>query len=300
MTHILTLIASDASLSIAHIEKAESFIEKYAVGLSGRPAWLDPHKAADIPIENCLTQEQMREARGFFESEMIDVLCVKLEHRKKKLLLADMDSTIVATETLDELAGKAGIKDQIAAITTRAMNGELDFHGALRERVGLLKGLPLTALTETLDETEFCDGAETLVKTMASNGAQCVLVSGGFTFFTEAVSRKAGFHHHHGNILHDDGAALLGTVGDDILDKDAKLGFLNDYAGKGGLSLEETVAIGDGANDLPMLLAAGLGIGYRPKKLLEDSLLNVLKYADLTGVLYAQGYKKTEQGFVAS
>lgn len=291
MTHILTLISSDTNLSIAHLDILENFISEHGVGLNGRPEWLDMHKAADIPVQNCVTMEQMRELRALFGKDRIDVLCTKAEHRKKKLLLADMDSTIVTTETLDELAGKAGIKDKIAAITARAMNGELDFHAALRERVGLLKGLPLSALQETLDETEFCEGAEYLIHAMRESGATCVLVSGGFTFFTGAVAEQAGFHHHHGNTLHDDGAMLLGTVGDDILDKDSKLSYLKSYTQELGIDLNQTVAIGDGANDLPMLAAAGLGIGYRPKPILEENLLNVLKFADLRGVLYAQGFK---------
>jgi phosphoserine phosphatase len=291
MSHILTLIASDTRLSIAHLETLEKFIGARGVGQNGRPEWLDTHRAADVPVQNCVTLQQMKELRGIFGNDKIDIVCSTMEHRKKKLLLADMDSTIVTTETLDELAGKAGIKDQIAAITARAMNGELDFKAALRERVGLLKGLPLSALQETLDETEFCEGAEDLVRTMRDDGATCVLVSGGFTFFTGAVADKAGFHHNHGNTLHDDGAMLLGTVGDDILDKDSKLAYLKSYTQELGIDLNQTVAIGDGANDLPMLAAAGLGIGYRPKPVLAENLLNILQFADLRGVLYAQGYK---------
>lgn len=289
MSHILTLISSDTPLSIAHIERGERFIEDKGIGLSGKPAWLDAHKAADIPIQNCVTMEQMKELRAIFAADRIDVLCTKHEGRKKKLLLADMDATIVTTETLDELAAKAGIKDKIAAITARAMHGELDFGAALKERVALLKNLPVAALHETLAETELCEGADKLVHTMRENGATCVLVSGGFTFFTAAIAEKAGFHHHHGNELEHDGNVLVGTVGSTILDKDAKLAFLKKYAGELKIDLSETIAIGDGANDLPMLTAAGLGIGYRPKPVLEENLLNVLKYADLTGVLYAQG-----------
>ncbi len=291
MSHVLVLISSNVPLSIAHLERLEKFVEEQAVGLNGKPSWLDAHKAAELPVQNTLSMDQMRAARNIFAADRIDILCVPKDGRKKKLLLADMDSTIVTTETLDELAGKAGIKHQIAAITARAMNGELDFKAALRERVGLLKGLPLGALKETLDETVLCDGADTLIQTMRNQGATCVLVSGGFTYFTGAVAAQCGFHHHHGNILHDDGAALLGTVGDDILDKDSKLNYLKSYAQQLGIDLADTVAIGDGANDLPMLSAAGLGIGYRPKPILEETLLNVLKYADLTGVLYAQGFK---------
>lgn len=291
MTHVLTLVSSSKDLSIAHLEQLENYVEGKAIGLAEKPVWLDAHIAADLPVQNAVTMAQMVELRALFAADKIDILCSKSEGRKKKLLLADMDSTIVTTETLDELAGKAGIKDQIAAITARAMNGELDFHAALRERVGLLKGLPISALQETLDETEFCEGAQALIHAMREAGATCVLVSGGFTFFTGAVSQKAGFHHHHGNTLHEDGAMLLGTVGDDILDKDSKLAYLKSYSQSLGIDLGETVAIGDGANDLPMLAAAGLGIGYRPKPVLAENLLNILQFADLRGVLYAQGFK---------
>lgn len=289
--HFLTLIASDKPLAIPHLEFAEKFIEEKAIGLSGKPVWLDAHKAADIPIQNAITFEQMKELRHVFAQDRIDVICTQAEKRKKKLLLADMDSTIVTTETLDELAGRAGIKDQIAAITNRAMNGELDFHAALKERVGLLKGLPLTALHETLAETILCEGADKLIHVMKANGATCVLVSGGFTYFTGAIADKVGFHHHHGNELHNDGTSLLGTVGDPILDKDSKLKFLQTYAKTLNVDLSETVAIGDGANDLPMLLAAGLGIGYRARPVLQENMLNILQFADLTGVLYAQGHR---------
>ncbi|MFA5592932.1 MAG: phosphoserine phosphatase SerB [Micavibrio sp.] len=291
MNHILVLIGSAAPLSIAHLERAEKFIGENALGLNGQPRWIDAHKAADIPMSNALTMDQMRALRRIFAAEEIDCLCVPEEGRRKKLLLADMDATIVTGETLDDLAAKAGLKDKIAAITARAMRGELDFEAALKERVTLLKGLPLAALAQTLKETELSDGAQKLVQTMRESGALCVLVSGGFTYFTEAVAQQCGFHHSHGNILHDDGEKLAGSVGQPILGADAKRAFLKSYAQQNGLDPADTLAIGDGANDLPMLAAAGLGIGYRPKPLLEENLLNILKYADLTGVLYAQGLR---------
>lgn len=292
MKHRLTLLASDLPLSIVHLERCEKFIEENGLGLAGKPEWLEAHRAAKIAIVNAPTLRQMKELRSLFAADRIDILCSK-DGAAPKLLLADMDSTIVTTETLDELAGKAGIKDRIAAITARAMNGELDFRAALRERVALLKGLPLTALKETLEETVLCEGAAEMVAAMKARGVTCVLVSGGFTYFTGAVARLAGFDRHHGNTLDDDGAALLGTVGDDILDKDAKLSYLKSYAQQLGIDLEQTIAIGDGANDLPMLAAAGIGIGYRPKPVLKESLTNVLEYADLDALQYISGKAET-------
>lgn len=290
MTHILTLISSHIPLSIAHLQHVENFVEEHGIGLNGKPSWLDQHKAADIPVQNAVTMEQMKSLRVLVAEDQIDVLCVPIEGRKKSLLIADMDATIVTSETLDELAAKAGIKDQVATITQRAMNGEIDFKAALRERVSLLKGLPVKALAQTLHETELSKGAKKLVQAMRSRGDTCVLVSGGFTYFTGAIAEQCGFNAHHGNTLGNDGAELDGTVGDPILDKDAKLAFLKQHTQELGIDLSDTVAIGDGANDLPMLAAAGLGIGYRPKPVLEENLINVLKYADLTGALYAQGY----------
>ncbi len=285
MSHNLFLLSSDTPLSIAHLEMAEKFIEEQAIGLDGKPGWKKPHETAGIPIQNALTMGQMKQLRSLFAADRIDVLCIR-DDMNIRLFLADMDSTIVTSETLDDLAEHAGIKDQIAAITARAMNGELDFHAALKERVGLLKGLPVTALQQTLDETVLCDGAKELVQGLKARSVKCVLVSGGFTFFTGAIAQQCGFDHNHGNTLHDDGTALSGTVGEPILDKDAKLAFLKSYAQELGIDLAQTMAIGDGANDLPMLAAAGIGIGYRPKPVLEENLLNVLKYADLDKILF--------------
>jgi phosphoserine phosphatase len=289
MTHILTLIASTSPLSIAHIERAEKFIEANGIGMDGAPAWLAPHVSADIGIANPLSMEQMKDLRAVFDADRVDVLCVPRESRRKKLLLADMDATIVEGETLDELAARAGLKDKIASITAQGMRGEIDFKDALKMRVALLKGLPVSALQETLHETVLCQGAKEMIAGMREARATCVLVSGGFTHFTKSIAAQCGFHHHHGNVLEHDGEVLSGSVAEPILDKDSKLALLKSYTAQMGIDLADTIAVGDGANDLPMLAAAGIGIGYRPKPLLEENLLNILKYADLRGVLYAQG-----------
>lgn len=294
MDFFLTLVASIKPVSAAHMALVENFLNTQGIALTENPLWLDPHKAVDIPLPVCLTPTQMNSIRNAVIPDQIDVFCVSAKSRRKKLLIADMDSTIVTTETLDELAAYAGLKDKIAAITARSMNGDLDFVQAIRERVGMLKGLPVKTLYETLGKTELCEGAEIFVKTMRAHGAICVLVSGGFTFFTEAVSKLAGFSGHHGNVLGVAQDVLTGLVEDPILDKSAKLKFLKHYADRLGVDLLETVAIGDGANDLPMLEAAGIGLGYRPRPILQGALINQIRYADLTAALYVQGYKKEE------
>jgi phosphoserine phosphatase len=299
MDFYLTLVASNKRLSAAHIAGIERFLDAQGIGMTGQPAWLSAHKAVDIPMNSCLNPQQIRELWDALAPDKIDVFCTPALHRRKRLLLADMDSTIVTTETLDELADHAGIKDQIATITSRAMNGELDFHAALTERVGLLKGLPTTTLKQTLHETTISKGAETLVSTMRADGAVCVLVSGGFTFFTAAIAGQLGFSQHHGNTLEIDGEVLAGTVAHPILDKHAKLDFLTNYKRHLQLKDTQTMAVGDGANDLPMLQEAALGIGYRPKGVLKESLQNCLFYADLTALLYAQGYRDQDFSYAA-
>jgi phosphoserine phosphatase len=203
-----------------------------------------------------------------------------------------MDSTIINVECLDELADFAGVKAQVAEITERAMRGELEFEGALRERVGMLKGLSLSALQQAYDErVRLNPGARTLVRTMAANGARCVLVSGGFTFFTGRVAEACGFHANRANTLIEAAGALTGEVGEPILGREAKLAALKEEAGALGLDLSRTLAIGDGANDLAMIEAAGLGVAYRAKPIVAAQADAKVDHADLTALLYFQGYR---------
>ncbi|WP_414695447.1 phosphoserine phosphatase SerB [Phenylobacterium sp.] len=222
--------------------------------------------------------------------------CVQpAEGRKKRLLVADMDSTIINVECLDELADYAGKKTEIAAITERAMRGELEFEGALRERVGMLRGLSVDALQRTYDErVRLNPGARTLVRTMAANGARCVLVSGGFTFFTSRVAEAAGFHANRANTLIEGEGTLTGRVGEPILGREAKLAALREEAAAAGLDLSETLAIGDGANDLAMIKASGLGVAYRAKPIVAAEAHAKVDHADLTTVLFFQGYAADE------
>jgi phosphoserine phosphatase len=206
-----------------------------------------------------------------------------------------MDSTIIDVECLDELADFAGIKAEIAAITERAMRGELEFEPALRERVSKLKGLAVDALQKTYDErVRLSPGARTLVRTMAAHGARCILVSGGFTFFTSRVAEAAGFHAHRANVLLDDGAKLTGAVKEPILGRAAKLEALREEAQALGLPPAEALAIGDGANDLDMIKAAGIGIAYRAKPLVAAEAGARIDHTSLETALFFQGYARGE------
>ena len=220
-------------------------------------------------------------------------LCVQPAlHRRKRLLIADMDSTIIGCECLDELADFAGVKAQVSAITERAMRGEIGFEGALRERVGMLKGLPLKALQQCYDErVRLNPGARTLVTTMAAHGARCLLVSGGFEYFTGRVAKAAGFHADRANRLIEADGALSGAVGEPILGREAKLAALNAEIAALGIDPTETLAVGDGANDLAMIGAAGLGVAYRAKPLVAAEADARIDHADLTALLYFQGYR---------
>ena len=224
-----------------------------------------------------------------------DVALLPARNRKKRLLISDMDSTIIQQECLDELAAYAGLKDQIAAITARAMAGELDFEGALTERVGKLIGLSLTTLEQCyVEKITLMPGARTLTATMTANKAYCLLVSGGFTYFTSRVAEAVGFQGDRGNRLLDDGAALTGEVAHPILGREAKLEAMNDAAFANGLNRLDALAMGDGANDLAMIEAAGLGLAVHAKPIVADAADAAIEVSDLTAALYFQGYTDSE------
>jgi phosphoserine phosphatase len=221
----------------------------------------------------------------------VDFAVQPVENRRKRLLIADMDSTIINVECLDELADFAGVKDKVSEITERAMRGELAFEGALRERVGMLKGLSVDALQACYDDrVKLNPGARTLVRTMAEHGARCALVSGGFTFFTSRVAEAAGFHLNRANTLIEADGQLTGTVGEPILGKEAKLAALQEETAALGLTPADALAVGDGANDLAMIEAAGLGVAYRAKPIVAAQAHAKVDHADLTALLYFQGY----------
>lgn len=239
--------------------------------------------------------ELRQEAAAAVAELPVDWALVPVEGRRKKFLIADMDSTIINVECLDELADFAGIKAEIAAITERAMRGELEFEPALRERVGKLKGLALDALQKTYDErARLNPGAATFVKTMAAHGARCVLVSGGFTFFTSRVAVAAGFQANRANVLLDDGATLTGEVQEPILGRKAKLEAMRAETAALKINDKDVLAIGDGANDLDMIKAAGLGIAYRAKPLVAAEANAKIDYTSLEAALFFQGYRRGE------
>lgn len=264
---------------------------------------LSPDKAVDVIITDAPENLRGRITKAFEGKKMLADFCLQpAENRKKKLLICDMDSTLIGQECIDELADFAGVKDRVSAITERAMRGELDFEAALIERVGLLKGLPLQALSDCYhDRIKLNAGAKTLAATMKAAGAKTVIVSGGFTFFTARVAQEAGFDVHQANTLHDDGKTLLGTVGMPILGRDAKKQALEEHSMSLDCSLDDfmrgpsaALAIGDGANDLAMITASGLGIAFRAKPIVAEAAHCAINHTDLTTALYFQGYRESE------
>ena len=249
--------------------------------------WLEPGRAAEFFARRPPDRSAIA---AIMDHKAVDIFLTRPRGRRKAVLVADMDCTIVTAETLDELAAFAGVKEQVADITARAMNGELEFHQAIRARVALLKGLKLSALEETWKDIRYMPGAHTLVATMNAFGATTALVSGGFSFFTARVAQKLGFATYRANTLMDDGAALTGEVAEPILDKEAKLAALEGLAAERAVKLAATLSVGDGANDLPMLKAAGLGIAYRAKPVVAAEVINCVEHTDLTSLLFAQGY----------
>ncbi len=283
MSYIVILVANRQAgpLTQAQAERARDFCAGQHLN------WLSPAQSAEFIVKN---QPDIAQLQMVLEHKALDVFVTKFRGRRKAVLVADMDSTIVTAETLDELAAYAGLKEQIAAITKRSMNGEIDFADALRERVAMLKGLDVSALERTWSAIEFCPGARTLVATMRGFGATTALVSGGFTFFTARVAAELGFDIHRANTLLDNGSTLTGEVEEPILDRDAKLATLRELAEKRGVKLAATMAVGDGANDLGMLQAAGLGVAYYAKPVVAAQVGNRIEHTDLTSLLFAQGY----------
>ena len=256
------------------------------------PHWLSPGTACEFRVADPKIVDTARAAIG---GTRADVNVVANERRKKQLLIADMDSTIIGCECIDEIADFAGIKPQIAAITERSMRGEIPFESALRERVTLLKGLPESTLARVFKErVHLNDGARILVRTMTEHGATTALISGGFTFFTSRVAEAAGFATHQANELIIENGALAGTVREPILGRAAKREALLRLAHEHNINPLDAIAIGDGANDLDMINEAGLGVAYRAKPVVAAAAHARFDHSDLSAALYLQGYRETE------
>jgi phosphoserine phosphatase len=282
----LTLVGPDAQSAVGQVVPALA---------AARARVKEPHPLGPDALDLLVEAQDLISARHAVKpvlDELILDYCLQpWNDRRKSLLIADMDSTIIGCECIDELADFAGVKDKVSAITERAMRGELDFESALRERVAMLKDLPVADLQLAYDQrVRLNPGARTFVRTMAGHGARCLLVSGGFTFFTERVAAAAGFQENQGNTLGIEGDRLDGTVRGAILGREAKLAALQKGAARLGLMAAETLAIGDGANDLAMIGAAGLGLAYRAKPIVAAEADARIDHGDLTAALYFQGY----------
>jgi phosphoserine phosphatase len=255
----------------------------------GDAVWLDPGVAAEFPVE--AMPENRWQVWQDFQSLGVDLVVQPAEGRRKKMLLADMDSTMIEQECIDELADEAGVGAHVAGITRRAMNGELDFESALRERVGLLKGLPVAVIDRVIrDRITLMPGGPVLLATMKANGAHAALVSGGFTAFTAKIAAQLGFDENRANTLLAEDGKLTGQVAEPILGKQAKVDALEDITARLGLTDDQVMAVGDGANDLGMLKRAGAGVALHAKPVVAAECDIRINHGDLTALLYIQGY----------
>lgn len=289
LTHIVTVVLAKRDADL--FSKALSLISQ-----PGSPTILSDNLAFEFQLEIDHPKQAQADFLQMFDQQGIAAdICVQPNiGRKKKLLICDMDSTLIGQECIDELADYAGMKDQVSAITERAMRGEIDFESALKERVRLLKDLPISVL-ETCFEARISlnSGASTLARTMRANGATTVIVSGGFTFFTQRIAALAGFEHHHANQLGTTDDHLTGEVIPPILGRAAKREQLEHYSrSRGGPA--QALAIGDGANDLAMIEIAGLGLAYHAKPAVAQAAQAAIEHTPLTTALYFQGYREEE------
>ncbi len=285
MDSLLVLIAAPGSGAITPV-----VVEMLHDHGGGAPHWLSHGDALEVEAFVGVSQFLVD-----LRKHPIDAATVSIHNRRKRLLLADMDSTMIHQECIDELGVVAGVGDQIKNITAKAMRGELDFDGALRERVGLLRGLDTSVIVQLLRERiTFMAGGKTLLNTMRANGAYAALVSGGFLSFTGPVANQLGFHENRANTLIEHDGKLTGEVGTPILGQQAKLDSLHEIAKAKGLTAADAIAVGDGANDLAMLSEAGLGVALHAKPHVQESSLIRINHGDLTALLYLQGYRKEQ------
>ncbi len=296
-SHVLTLIGNmtSAPLEPAHIERVCRHL-----ATTGAVDWLADREACDLFIESPLgavdIAEQARDAlSGTAPGTAIDAVCTSIEGRRKKLLVSDMDSTVINQECIDELGDAIGVGSRVREITTAVVNGDISFSDALRRRMVLMQGMERGLLDSVYEERiSLQSGARTFVQTMRRHGAFCILVSGGFSFFTRRIAERIGFHDHRGNQLAFEDGKLTGQVLEPILGRSAKRNTLLRLCAEKGLEPSNVLAVGDGANDIKMIEAAGLGIAFHGSDSLRKRANACIDHGDLTALLYIQGFRKSE------
>jgi len=290
MTHVATLIAASGALDPAAVERARAALANADAAERLGPGAADIPFSAELQADHGRTAERLR---GLLNG--IDVVVQRAANRRKKLFLADMDSTMIMQECIDELADYAGLKAHVAAITERAMRGEIAFEPALRERVVLLKGLPVKAIDEVIQKRiKLTPGGPALVATMRKHGAYTCMVSGGFTLFTQPIAAMIGFEETRANMLILDGELLAGRVSEPIFGREQKRATLIELRTLLKLAKADTLVAGDGANDMDMIAEAGLGVAYHAKPKVAAAAAARIDHADLTALLYVQGYRRDE------
>ena len=259
----------------------------------GEIRWLAPQEAAEFEVPQ--RPENEAQVRDQLQAMGVDMALLPAEGRRKQMLIADMDSTLIRQECIDELADEAGVGPEVSEITARAMNGELDFEGALRARVALLKGLPEETIDRVLStRIALMPGGHALMATMKAHGAHTLLVSGGFTAFAAPIARELGMDEYRANKLEAERGLLTGTVREPILGRDAKVAALQQTAARLGITPDEVIAVGDGANDLGMLQVAGVGVALHAKPVVQAQAQIRINHGDLTALLYLQGYSRED------
>ena len=285
--HIVSLLAAPGQLDPALVESLRN-----AWG-GGDAVWLAPDEAAEFEIVDM--PDNRWDVWESLQDSKVDLVVQPAEGRRKKLLIADMDSTMIEQECIDELAAEAGVGELVAGITARAMNGEIGFEGALRERVGLLEGLDASVIDKVLaTRVTLMPGGPVLLATMKANSAYAVLVSGGFTAFTGEIANRLGFDENRANTLLIEDGKLTGKPGEPILGREAKIEALRDVTARLGIALDDAIAVGDGANDLGMLGLAGTGVALHAKPAVAAQCDVRINHCDLTALLFLQGYPRSE------
>lgn len=291
--YALTLIGTAGStpLQSVHIERICQ-----RLSITGETDWLCEGEACDIFIDSAHSASKIAaDAVDALSGTMIDAVCTPVLGRRKKLLVSDMDSTVINQECIDELGEAYGVGAQIKQITTAVISGDIGFADALRQRMALMKGMEQGLLEDVYEnKITLQPGARTFVRTMAHHGAYCVLVSGGFSFFTSRIAQRIGFHDHHGNELVFADGKLTGDVLEPILGRTAKLDTLTGVCAEKGLDLADVLAVGDGANDIKMIQAAGLGVAFHGPDIVKEQANACINHGDLTALLYIQGFHKSE------